>query len=460
MTTRELLGLLVLDGALLAAGTALLAGLGLVRSARDGVRLAGLALLTGWAAVGTIGAVLLVLGASFAGWQLLAAAGLCVAGGLFASGRVAAVAELRRPATTVTHWLAAGAIGVLALTVVASLRRALDATAPTAYDAWAFWLPKARSIVAFDGIDTGAGGFTSFAHPAYPPLAPAMDAAAFRFMDTLDATSLAPQHWLLATAFLLGLAGLLAPLVQPGVLWPGVALLALLPAFRSMIGTSLGDEPLYLLVALAAVLAGLWVRERETAYAALAALLLCAAALAKAEGLFLAGLLGLVLVGVGLVRRPRAWRAPLVVVAAPLAGSLVWRAWLAAHEIPGFEDYRPSDLLRPGYLADRLDRLGTAVAELPAHLLEPDRWFLAVPLALAAAAVAAAREPALGALVLVGVPLGFLGIATIYWISPLPLHWYIDTSADRVVGSLAMICAALLPLLLAAALEPRRAGGT
>ena len=35
---------------------------------------------------------------------------------------------------------------------------------PSDWDAWSFWLPKAKSIVYFGGLDTSTGGFTSFAN--------------------------------------------------------------------------------------------------------------------------------------------------------------------------------------------------------------------------------------------------------------------------------------------------------
>jgi hypothetical protein len=61
--TSSYLGLAVLDVFLLAAGMGLLYGVGLVRSGRDALRNAGLALVAGWAAVGIIETTALVLGA-------------------------------------------------------------------------------------------------------------------------------------------------------------------------------------------------------------------------------------------------------------------------------------------------------------------------------------------------------------------------------------------------------------
>ena len=453
-------GLAALDALLLVAGLGVLHGAGLVRSLRDGLRLAGLALVLGWALVGVLGALALMAGLSFDGPEVAVLSLALAAAGIGAGRRVGPA--LRPPARTAwlgSHWLVAGGVAGLLVVAVALLRRALAATAPTAWDAWAFWLPKARSLVLFDGIDTGVGGFTSFAHPAYPPLLPAMEAAAFRFTGTLEASRALPvQHWLLAVAFLAALGGLLAGRVPPPVLWPSLALVALMPNFGRLVGTSLGDEPLVFLVGLAGACAALWLRERDPRHAFLAAALLGAAALAKGEGLMLGVLIAAALVLATLVQRPFAWRAPAAIAAAPVAVSLAWRGWLAAQGLPGWEDYRPTDLLHPGYLADRLDRLGTALSDLPAYLLEPDRWLLTVPLALAAAVLAARRAPGLTTLVLAVVTVGFFSMATIYWISPLPLAWYIDNSAERVVGSLVFFCASVFPLLLTAVADPEKDG--
>jgi hypothetical protein len=159
---------------------------------------------------------------------------------------------------------------------------------PSRWDTWAFWMPKAMSIVYFDGLDTRAGGFTSFANPDYPPLKPAIDAAAFRFLGDVDPGALAVQNWIVAAAFFGGVAALLAPRVRPAVLWPSLALLALLPDFGLLVASLLADESLALLFALAGVCGALWLVEKEVRFAVLAAFFLATAALVKNEGLMLA----------------------------------------------------------------------------------------------------------------------------------------------------------------------------
>ena len=130
----------------------------------------------------------------------------------------------------------AGGIAVAAISIWALLQLGRVVTMGASYhqDTWGFWLPRAKSLVLFDGLDTGLAGFTSFAHPEYPPLVPAMDAVAFRFMDVLDPTLLPFQEWVLAIAFIGALAGLLAGVVRGWILWPCLAFLCSCRSSRSI----------------------------------------------------------------------------------------------------------------------------------------------------------------------------------------------------------------------------------
>jgi len=445
--TSSYLGIAVLDVLLLAAGLAVLWGLGFVRTAFDAFRHAGLALVVGWVSVGIAASVALVLGAPLARWLLvLLAVGIGMAGVLLArrvpARRLGAVGE-RGPAV----WIAVSGAALLAIQLAALLRSSVGGGAPTEWDAWAFWLPKARALVEQGGLDSGEGGFTSFAHPEYPPLAAVFEGSAFSFMGSTGATALAVHHWIVAFAFFGSLATLLAVRVRPAVLWPSLAFLALLPVFGLLIGSSLGDEPLMLLLGLAAASAALWLLEREPRYAALTALFLAGVALAKSEGLPIS----LVLAGTMLVLL---WRRPLVpalVLLAPVAALVPWKLWLRANDVPASPDYRLSDVFRPSVLADRLDRLSYAAGELPAYVFDPGLWLLAVPLMLAAVVLAAPRRPALSVLALVPVAAIPAGLLLVYWIGFPPVDWYVATSAARGVASAVVLAAVFLPLLLAEA---------
>jgi hypothetical protein len=449
--TSSYLGLAVLDALLLGAGLGALYGLGFVRSGRDALRHSGLALVAGWAALGIVESTLLVLGAPLSRLVVaLSAVGVATAGALLArrvSGRRLPLVGEPGPGS----WIAVVGASVVVVQFAALLRRALAEGGPLQWDAWAFWLPKARSIVDFGGLDTGLGGFTSFAHATYPPLLPALEASAFAIMGNTNASPLAVQHWLVAVAFIGALASLLAVRVRPVILWPCLALLALLPTFTSLLGSSLGDEPLMLLVGLGGACSALWLLERDARFAALAGLFLAASALAKSEGLPIAAVVAATTLVVAVARRPRRPLAPALVLLAPFAAILPWKIWTRINDVPASPDYRLSDVLHPALLADRLDRLSYAAGKLPGYVFGPGHWLLAVPLMLAAALLAAPRRPGLSLLALVSVFAVPLGLLVVYWIGFPPVEFYVATSAERGVASGVVLAAVFLPLLLAEA---------
>ena len=451
------LGLAVLDLLLLGAGLGTLHGLGLVRSGRDALRHAGLALVVGWAALGIALSTALVLGGPVNRWvcALLAlaigAAGVTLARRV-PTRRLRAVGE-SGPAS----WVGVAGAAIVVVQLAALYRRSVTASAPVEWDVWAVWLPKAKTIVDFGGLDTGMGGFTTFAGPDYPPLLPALEASAFSFMGNTDSAPLAVQHWVVAAAFLGAVASLLAVRVRPAILWPSLAMLALMPTFTALIGSSLGDEALMLLLALGAACGALWLLERDPPYAALAGLFLAAAALTKSEGLPNAAVLAATMLLVSVVRRPRRPLVPALVLLAPVAAILPWKLWIRFNDVPAQGDYRATDLLHPGLLADRLDRLSYAADKLPGYLFEPDRWLLALPLMLAAALLAAPRKPGLATLALVHVAAVVVGLLVVYWVGLPPVDFYVATTAGRLPALAVVPAAVFLPLLLAEAapVEPR-----
>lgn len=455
MVIREWIGLAALNAVFLGVGTSLLASLGVVHERRHALRFSGLALVTGWAAVGIASSYALMLGVRLSLLQIISLAFVIAVCGLLVSRRVPPLH--RRPRRFAARGVeriaaSAGAIVLVGYLEVLFLRARL--AEPSRWDTWAFWMPKAMSVVYFDGLDTAAGGFTSFANPDYPPLKPAIDAAAFRFLGDVDPGALAVQNWIVAVAFFGAVAALLAHRVRPAILWPSLALLALLPDFGLLVASLLADESIALLFALAGVCGALWLVEQEVRYAALAAFFLVTAALVKNEGLMLALVLFVLLT---VVTRVRPWRQLLALAALPILAVVPWRLWTNANSVPESSAFRLRDLARPEFLLDRIDRLGTALSELPSFLLAFDRWFLTLPLVLVAAAALVGRRPALSAYAVGTLVLGVLGFASVYWASTYPLDWYIDTSADRILPSLVVFAAALFPLLVSEALENRPA---
>jgi hypothetical protein len=441
---------LVLDLLLLAAGEALLVGLGIVRSRGSALRFAGLAFVVGWAALGTLVSVALMLGASLALWQPVALALALVAAGVALARRLAplrAAPALPRPAAD-ARVVGLVAAGILAAYLLLLGVHALLAASPAIWDGWAFWIPKARALYFFHGLHPHLdGGFMSFAHPEYPPLVPAMGATVFRFAGSSSALALPFQDWLLALGFVTGTAALLARRVAAPVLWPALLVLALAPSFGRFLGAGLGDPPLGRLLALAAVAGGLWLVERDARFLGLAGILLVGAALTKNEGALLGLLLVVALVAAALCERPRRVRPVLALLPVPILAAIPWQLYLHLDHVEYSPDYRVGDVVRLSYLSARTHRLGAALEQLPGYALSFDAWLLLVPVGLLLALLVLRRRPSLGVLLLVVVGAGYLGLASVYWVSTLPLQWYIDTSAERVVGSLVLVCAALTPLL-------------
>jgi hypothetical protein len=444
------LGLLGLDLGFLAVGAALLAGIGLVRTAGDAVRYSGLALVLGWATTGVAVSLALMVGLELTVptvlviWAALAGASLVLA------LRVPARTETVASEPSFAGRVAALNGGALLVALLLALFLRVQASGYLHPDVWGFWLPRAKTIFHTGELDTGLSGYTSFTHPEYPPFAPSSDAIAFRFMGRDDVLLLPVQHWVLFVAFLAALAGLLAGRVRPAFLWPALASIALLPTLSRLVGSLLADEPLAELFALAGVCAALWLLDRDWRHAAVCGVLLAALTLTKNEGL----MLGLVLVAVlAVVTAGRPWRTLVPLAAVAALAVAPWRAWHSANDVRDDSAHRLGDLFDPGFLWGRIDRLEITVREFLQYVLDPGRWLLAVPLALLLAALLARRRPALAGLCAGTLVFAFLAYVAIFWISEPAIWFYLDASAWRLSAHLAVFAAALAPLLAAEAVS-------
>ena len=142
--------------------------------------------------------------------------------------------------------------------------------------------------------------------------------------------------------------------------------------------------------------------------------------------------------------------------AAPVLALLLWKLWLSTHDQP-LESalFNTSDLLRPGFLFDRLDRLEYAGREVAGLFFDPGRWLVVAPLALVAGVATLFRRAALGFLYLAWLALSFFALVSVYWISNQDVVWHVETSASRITASLVVFAGVLLPLLLAELEEDR-----
>lgn len=437
MTVRALGGLLALNLAYAAAGLGLLWGLRGFRTWAAVLRLAGLGYLLGVAAFGAAWTALLVAGVPFGGLGIAASLLALGVAGVAAGWARGASVPRGLPRGRATPFVLISAAGLmLAGLFLEALFRAARLQSLQAYDAWAFWVPKGKAIFFFGGLDEHV--FTTAPNASYPPLQPILDAAAFHAIGGADAVTLHVQFWFLVAGAVWAVAGLLHRHVPAWLLWPPVLLVLVVPRFGERLLTPQADVPVDVLVAVAALLLALWLRDRAGWRLAAAAVLLAGAVNTKREGiLFAAGVLAAAFV----VSRRRHW--PRLAAASLVVGAAVvpWRIWAEQHDIPSGA---PSSF--DG------DRLADAV-ELSLDVLYSNALWSVVPIvasiALAAAAAWGDRRLAayVGALALV---LFAGGVWSTVGFEELAIT--ADESGNPIVrytGSIVLLAAVTLPLLLA-----------
>src|SRR4029078_8375267 len=196
VTVRAIAGLAALNLGLSVVGTSFLwAARGLPRWT-DVLRLSGLGYLLGVAVFGVIWTQLLVGGVPFGGWgviaTLAAATGVCGAVGV-RRGRSVPRGLVGPPTgSSLSLFVTASGIALVGLSLEALFRSA-RLQSLQAFDAWAFWVPKAKAIYFFGGLDEQI--FTTSAGPTYPPIVPILDAAAFHAMGAVDVVTFHLQFW-------------------------------------------------------------------------------------------------------------------------------------------------------------------------------------------------------------------------------------------------------------------------
>jgi hypothetical protein len=334
VTVRALVGLFGLNLLYLAVGSSLVWALRGWRSWAEYLRFAGLAYLLGVATLGIIWTLLLVVGVPLGAGTIVVAPALVVVVGLGVG------AKLRRerpslgrfPRLTLAALAAAAGIGLAGL-LLESLFRAARLHPLVAFDAWAFWVPKAIAIYDFDELDEQL--FTQLPGPTYPPLVPIVDAVAFHAMGSADVVTLHVQYWFFVVGFATAIAGLTWRRVPAWILWPFLLLTLAAPRMSEHLVTAQADFLLQFFFSTAVVLGALWLGERMLWQIAAITVLLGAAVLTKREGLLLAAILFAALALASLDR----WRFALPRIALSLAAVAViaapWRLWYRARGVGG-----------------------------------------------------------------------------------------------------------------------------
>ena len=382
MTIRALLGLAVFNAFMLGIGVAMLWAARGWSSLADLGRLSGLAYMLGVALLGVTLSLELVLGVPFSLATVVITGAVLVLASLGVRRLFGRWRPGPREGRLAGLGLVGAAFGLLVVVYLEALFRAGRLAGLSAWDAWAFWVPKAKAIYFFGGLDDQF--FRELVNPTYPPLLPALEASAFHFMGSPDVSTLHLQFWFFACGFAAAVAGLLAPRV-PGLLL-GPFLLLVLVAPR-VVGRNLDPQADFLLdylFALAALLVALWLLEREPWQLVAASLLLGAAMLTKREGLLLAACV----IAAGLVASWRDRR-----YAWPRLGSCsgVWhRHCSAVADLVLVPRSGEGELPESGFLGllDHLDRAWPAFESVLSTVLDYDLW-LVIPILVVAAIVLA-----------------------------------------------------------------------
>jgi hypothetical protein len=451
-----LAGLLLLNAVFLGAGSGLLWAVRGWSDWGDWLALSGVAYVLGLASTTVLMTVVLSLGGGVpTGEILLVALGLAGAG--LAGGvamrrprpRLGRIPRPRTPADGAALALAAGTAVLLG-----GLFRVSRSQPLTDWDAWSFWIPKAKIIYFFGGIDSLL--FRSLDGPSYPLFVPALDAMDFRFIGAADTTLLGVQYWLLLVGLVAAMAGLLRSLAPPVLVWLFAMSAVVLPALDHRLLARTGDWPLDICFCLAALGLVRWLLTQELWALAVFGVMLAATLATKREGQLLAACL--VVGGIAALgwRRRRSWLAVVGVAAAAYAMNVPWRVWWTSRHLTG--DTPAGGLVGSTFHLSRAPESFRLVLRL---VFDFQLWHGAVPVTLVAALILltqAQREAAV--FYLVTGCLGVVAWAWVNWTDPTLVLTTNDAQnpTDRAVGSLALLSVVTAPLLLGTIFRLNAAG--
>jgi hypothetical protein len=440
-------GLLGANALIFCIGLGLLPWLRVARSWRQLVSRFGLAYLCGLVLTGILAAHLALVHVSF-GWAALAlTASVSVVSGAWHLRGTA------RPVWTRPRWTTLAAVAALAA-LLAEYARAFAVAPLDRYDAWAIWALKGHALYALGWADPSvfAGSEYRFANLDYPLLLPSLEAIDFRAMGAFDTRLLHLQFLLFLVAALAAFGTVLAGRVHTLMLWLMLGAVAVAPAVFDQLLTAYADLPLALVFAVGVAAAGRWVVTDERWALAVATLCFAGALLTKNEGtLFVAAaFVGLFAAAYG--RR----RALALAAAVDVLVLLPWKLYVRIHDLRDV-NYSLTDTFDVHRISGRLGVGPIAFRTLAREMLDPHQWgllaWIFVLLLVLAALRGAPRLALFGALTVL---LSWLGLSWIYVISHFEYSSYLDSTKERVVASIVLAGAALIPLLATAAWSDER----
>ena len=450
------LGVVVLNLLFLLGGSGILWGVRGWKDWREYGALGGIAYVSGLATVSALATLVPIWGGTLSGGLVV---GIAAAVAFLGFG--VGIARKRPLPRRVDSWAlhdltAVVPIGLAALcaALFASFFRAARTSPLTAWDAWAFWMTKAKAIYFFGGLDPAY--FRHLWGPSYPLLVPTLAAMNFRFMGSANTTALGVQWWLLAVAFVWAGAGLLRRIAPAIPTWVFLTLFVALPQLDARLLERKADWPLDIFFALSACALLRWILTRETWLLAVYGATLSATLLTKREGQLLAVCLLVAGLAAAGPRSRRSWLAVGGVAVLAYLPAIPWRIWWTSRHLP-------SDTPPGGLIHATFHNIGQAPAAF--HLVfrllfEYDLWLAATPVAIVSALLClrfADRRAAMFFLVAFG--LGFVGWAWENWayVSPsLPISTNPAVNpTNRTVASLVLVSILLAPVLVGQLLAQR-----